>query len=73
MRRNIALMLFALLVFQTIEVAGIACLVGAGDTRTGLWVMIGVAVVNVPLAWGFGRGLGPCRNWASRASPRGPL
>jgi putative MATE family efflux protein len=54
-----ALTLFALLVFQTIEVAGIACLVGVGDTRTGLWVMIGVAVVNVPLAWGFGWGVGP--------------
>ena len=54
-----SLMLFASLVFQTVEVAGIACLVGAGDTRTGLWVMIGVAVVNVPLAWGFGRGYGP--------------
>src|SRR5439155_2285728 len=55
-----ALVLFGLLVFQTIEVAGIACLVGAGDTRTALWVMIGVATVNIPLAWGFGRGLGPC-------------
>ena len=48
-----ALTLFALIVFQTIEVAGIACLVGAGDTRTGLWVMIGVAIINVPLAWTF--------------------
>ena len=57
-----ALMLFGLLVFQTIEVAGIACLVGAGDTRTGLWVMVGVAVVNVPLAWGFGWGIGPLPN-----------
>ena len=57
-----ALTLFALLVFQTIEVAGIACLVGAGDTRTGLWVMIGVAVVNLPLAWGFGWGVGPFPN-----------
>lgn len=54
-----SLWLFALLAFQTIEAAGVACLVGAGDTRTGLWVMAGVAVVNVPLAWGFGRGLGP--------------
>jgi putative MATE family efflux protein len=52
-----ALWLFTLLVFQTIETAGVACLVGAGDTRTGLWVMAGVAIVNVPLAWGFGRGL----------------
>ena len=54
-----SLMLFLLLVFQTIEAAGVACLVGAGDTRTGLWVMVGVAVVNVPLAWSFARGLGP--------------
>lgn len=51
--------LFWLLAFQVVESAGIACLVGAGDTRTGLWVMLGVAVVNVPLAWGFCLGLGP--------------
>ncbi|MBI3823211.1 MAG: MATE family efflux transporter [Planctomycetes bacterium] len=54
-----ALILFGLLVFQTIEVAGISCLIGAGDTRTGLVVMIGVAVINIPLAWGFSRGYGP--------------
>src|SRR5207244_135030 len=41
--------LFALLVFQVIESAGVACLVGAGDTRTGLWVVGGVAVINMPL------------------------
>jgi putative MATE family efflux protein len=51
--------LFALLVFQVIEAAGIACLAGAGDTRTGLWVRAGVAVFNVPLAWGFFHGVGP--------------
>jgi putative MATE family efflux protein len=51
--------LFALLVFQTLEAAGIACLVGVGDTRTGMWVMAGVAIVNVPLAWAFGYGAGP--------------
>ncbi len=51
--------LFALLVFQVIEAAGIACLVGAGDTLTGLWVRGGVAVFNVPLAWGFFHGFGP--------------
>jgi putative MATE family efflux protein len=51
--------IFYLLVFQVIEVAGIACLIGAGDTRTGLWVMLGVAVVNLPLAWGFCLGWGP--------------
>ncbi|HEY7309385.1 MAG TPA: MATE family efflux transporter [Gemmataceae bacterium] len=51
--------LFALLVFQVIEAAGIACLVGAGDTVTGLWIRAGVAVFNVPLAWGFFHGFGP--------------
>ena len=58
-----SLILFGLLVFQTIEVAGIACLIGAGDTRTGLGVMIGVAVINVPLAWGFSRGIWPLANF----------
>lgn len=51
--------LILLLVFQVIESAGIACLIGAGDTRTGFWVLGGVAVVNLPLAWGFFLGLGP--------------
>jgi putative MATE family efflux protein len=51
--------LFALLVFQVVEVTGIACLAGAGDTRTGLWVLGGVAVLNLPLAWGIFLGVGP--------------
>jgi putative MATE family efflux protein len=51
--------IFALLVFQVIEVAGIACLIGAGDTRTGFWVLGGVAVINLPLAWSFFLGIGP--------------
>jgi putative MATE family efflux protein len=51
--------LILLLVFQVIESAGIACLIGAGDTRTGFWVLGGVALVNLPLAWGFFLGLGP--------------
>jgi putative MATE family efflux protein len=51
--------LFLLLAFHMLELAGISCLVGAGDTRTGLYVMIGVALVNLPLAWGFCFGLGP--------------
>jgi putative MATE family efflux protein len=51
--------LFWLLVFQTVESAGIYCLVGAGDTRTGLYVMSGVTLVNLPLAWLFYHGLGP--------------
>ncbi|MBV9125926.1 MAG: MATE family efflux transporter [Planctomycetes bacterium] len=51
--------LFWLLVFQVLEAAGIACLVGAGDTRTGLWVLGSVSLINLPLAWLFFRGLGP--------------
>jgi putative MATE family efflux protein len=45
--------LFLLLVFQMVEMAGIYCLVGAGDTRPGLYVLGGVAVLNIPLAWAF--------------------
>jgi MATE family, multidrug efflux pump len=51
--------LFYLLVFQAVEQAGVACLVGAGDTRTGLWILGGVAIVNLPLAWFLLHGLGP--------------
>ncbi len=51
--------LFLFLVFQVIESAGIACLVGAGDTLMGFWVLGGVAVLNLPLAWGLFLGLGP--------------
>ena len=48
-----------LLVFQVVEMAGIDCLVGAGDTKPTLWVLGMVAVVNVPLAWGLALGFGP--------------
>jgi putative MATE family efflux protein len=51
--------LFLLLVFRVVEAAGIACLVGAGDTRTGLGVLGLVAVINVPLAWLCFFGFGP--------------
>jgi putative MATE family efflux protein len=50
--------IFALLTFQVIEQAGIACLVGAGDTRTGLYVRGGVALVNMPLAWSLFHAIG---------------
>jgi putative MATE family efflux protein len=50
--------LFALLIFQMIEQAGIACLVGAGDTRTGMLVRGGVALINLPLAWTLFHALG---------------
>ena len=49
--------MFALLVFRVIEVGGVASLIGAGDTRTGLWVQGGVAVTNLPIAWTLCRGL----------------
>jgi putative MATE family efflux protein len=51
--------MFLFLAFQVVESAGIACLVGVGDTRTGLYVMSGVTVVNLPMAWGLCMGLGP--------------
>ena len=51
--------LAAILVLQMLETAGIACLVGAGDTKTGLAVLVGVALVNVPVAWALSGGGGP--------------
>jgi putative MATE family efflux protein len=45
--------LFFLLVFQMVEMAGIYSLYGAGDTRPGLYVLGGVAVLNIPLGWVF--------------------
>ncbi len=48
-----------LLAFQVTEAGCIACLAGAGDTRTGLKVLGGVAVLNVPLAWSLCFGVGP--------------
>jgi putative MATE family efflux protein len=38
---------------------GVACLRGAGDTRTGMWVMILVNAINVGLSWTLLRGFGP--------------
>ena len=51
--------LAALLPFYMVEVAGIACLTGAGDTRTAPKVLGTAALVNVPLAYAFSRGWGP--------------
>jgi putative MATE family efflux protein len=39
-------------------VSGVACLRGVGDTRTGMWVMLGVNIVNVALSWMLVRGWG---------------
>ena len=39
--------------------AGVACLRGVGDTKTGMWVMILVNAVNAGLSWSLVRGFGP--------------
>lgn len=44
---------------ELVMVAGIACLVGAGDTKTGTIIRCGIALINIPLAWSFMNGLGP--------------
>lgn len=51
--------IFAALLFQMVTSAGIASLVGAGDTRMGLWVLGGIALLNFPLAYLFRHGGGP--------------
>jgi putative MATE family efflux protein len=38
---------------------GVACLRGAGDTRTGMWVMALVNTINITLSWSLVRGYGP--------------
>lgn len=48
--------LACILAIQMVETAGIACLVGAGDTRTGLFVLIAIATVNVPIAYALSTG-----------------
>jgi putative MATE family efflux protein len=48
--------LAALLPFYVVEIGGIACLVGAGDTKTGLATLAGVVAVNAPLAWALSQG-----------------
>lgn len=50
--------LAGLLPFYMIEVGGVACLIGAGDTRTGLKVLATAALLNVPLAYGLSQHLG---------------
>lgn len=44
---------------QLLMNGGVACLIGAGDTRTGLWVLTGVTAVNVPVAWACSSGGDP--------------
>ena len=48
--------ILTLITCQLVTQAGIACLIGAGDTRTGPVVLSGVAILNIPLAWAAGSG-----------------
>jgi putative MATE family efflux protein len=48
-----------LLMFQVLETVGIACLVGAGDTKIAPVTSGLVALVNIPLAWCLLHGFGP--------------
>jgi putative MATE family efflux protein len=48
--------LLFILAIQMIETAGIASLVGAGDTRTGLFILAAVATVNIPVAYALSTG-----------------
>ncbi|MFM7097382.1 MAG: MATE family efflux transporter [Gemmataceae bacterium] len=49
--------IFVLLPFQMVEAAGIACLVGAGNTLTGLMVLTFVTMLNIPLSYIFATGV----------------
>jgi putative MATE family efflux protein len=51
--------IFLALTWQMVESVGLACLAGAGDTITGMWVLSGVAIINLPLSWAFCLGWGP--------------
>ena len=48
-----------MLPLQLVGSTAAASLAGAGDTRTGLWVGMGAALLNLPLAWVGFRGVGP--------------
>jgi putative MATE family efflux protein len=55
--------LMFILAIQMIETGGIACLVGAGDTRTGLLILLTVAIVNCPVAYSLSTGAWGMPNW----------
>jgi putative MATE family efflux protein len=50
--------MFWLLPFQVVEATGVACLQGAGDTRTGMFIQGGIALCNLPVAFIMCRGVG---------------
>lgn len=41
------------------ETTGVACLRGVGDTRTGMWVVLAINVINIAVSWSLVRGVGP--------------
>lgn len=43
--------ILAILPLQACTTVGVACLRGAGDTRTGMWVMAVVNAINISLSW----------------------
>ena len=45
--------------FLSCTIVGIAALQGAGDTKTGMWLMIFFNVMNIVLSWSLVQGLGP--------------
>lgn len=51
--------ILAALPLMTCELVGNACLRGTGDTRTGMWIMTLVNVVNIAASWALVRGWGP--------------
>lgn len=48
------------------EVVGVACLRGAGDTKTGMWVMMVVNGINVVVSWALAIGAFGLPRWELR-------
>lgn len=46
-----------------LETVGVACLRGAGDTRSGMWAMVLVNLVHIAVSWGLVLGWGPLPMW----------
>lgn len=52
---------------------GVACLRGAGDTRTGMWVMVLVNLLNISFSWSLVVGVGPFPEMGLRGIAIGTL
>ena len=53
------------------EIVGVACLRGAGDTRTGMYVMFLINLVNAALSWALVIGLAGLPKWGLRGIATG--